>query len=159
MPKHYFKAAEWANKHYGPGYYVINYKEEWITVDFDFDALQQGLTTQYQIKGSKLNNLPQNIWDIVFMMKKESIALGGDLETEKNTMKLTQQHQISDLEVTRIMIPPMKTLTSWPQVRMKVGSWSPILVKTRLSSDTLGHWHSNQLSIGRKWYSTKACNL
>ena len=55
VPKRYLKAARWnpeddvSDLSLGPGYYVINPdegKDDWIPVDFDFDALQWGLTYQ-----------------------------------------------------------------------------------------------------------------
>ena len=54
IPKRYLKGARWNPKDIsdlplGPGYYIINPdndKDDWIPVDFDFDALQWGLTYQ-----------------------------------------------------------------------------------------------------------------
>ena len=54
-PKRYLKGARWnpeddiSDLPLGPGYYVINLdnnKDDWIPVDFNFDALQWGLTYQ-----------------------------------------------------------------------------------------------------------------
>ena len=53
VPKRYLKAARWnpdddpTKLCLGSGYYVINPdndKDDWVPVDFDFDALQWGLT-------------------------------------------------------------------------------------------------------------------
>ena len=53
VPKRYLKGARWnpeddiSDLPLGPGYYVINPdkdQDDWIPVDFDFDALQWGLT-------------------------------------------------------------------------------------------------------------------
>ena len=55
VPKRYLKAARWnpeddvSDLSLGPGYYVINPdegKDDWIPIDFDFDALQWGLRYQ-----------------------------------------------------------------------------------------------------------------
>ena len=55
VPKRYLKGARWnpeddiSDLSLGPGYYVINpdsAKDDWVPVDFDFDALQWGLTYQ-----------------------------------------------------------------------------------------------------------------
>ena len=55
IPKRYLKGARWnpedniSDLPLGPGYYVINPdpdKDDWIPIDFDFNALQWGLTYQ-----------------------------------------------------------------------------------------------------------------
>ena len=55
VPKRYLKWARWnpeddiSDLPLGPGYYVINLdkdQDDWIPVDFDFDALQWGLMYQ-----------------------------------------------------------------------------------------------------------------